>query len=866
VEQLVLLTDLPPSMKCRVVSDLKRLTKNTKGLRNGHGYAEMSLSECYAIGYGVKQSLEMTTHLVGEATTKGSEKAKAWYPRLCVALNVQPIWTDATSDYQYADEQLLRYPGHQYLCERIRLFMLIKIRQARLDAQLTLEPHSWSSIIANRQGKKGESPCFPYHLTTFNHLQIDELGPLQLAAWLGWNDDLQILLDRNSNVNEITRLGRTATHYACLGGHLPTLQLILSQGGRATIQDKFGLTPLHVCTFFKDEDCETATTLLLQHGATLNSVIDKRIYWEEHDIDLGGTPLECAIVCRNESLVRILLDQSADDKCGGRTGQHIAVSHFYWEIVALLLDYDNQRNNDAPPQLAIRAIRRPFGHWLAHGADHMKAIKLTMDVLEDHNLAVNKVFQLERGNGTILLQAISDPRIEDDFEVIRELIRRKTDVKHADEFGFTALTFAISRNENNDAWADTLDLLISHYEIHELEKPYSLGLVERTYLEDAVAADNVVAARALLTRGVDVNLQTDEFNGILAPLHQCIKSDKCPEMVNLLLQFGADLDLNGVADGLTPLQSSLFDSRKNFRLLDLLLDQNLSRSTCVDFLHFSLGLLINVVEDKRIHSEEFFRHLLCHPKLNQYIDEYNEDDQTLAFRVAAMGETYAMTILIEAGANILRPSSTTLGWFLPIQITLLHGIVSTRIIASNPKHRLGAIGENIQRISKEALEVAWLLVKEYRAQGSDRFEGITKLHLAAYMGLPDTVRHIIADSQLDITAKGMWPGMPCPVSARKLLESLVGGDGMGLRQLELALGPEMKVQNESLVREISLHEVTDHRIRHFKDLDDTVMEGKDGREIETTFAMAISPRLIYEHMVNMIDIIQKGEDNLVHLE
>ena len=47
------------------------------------------------------------------------------------------------------------------------------------------------------------------------------------------------------NVNKKNDTGRASIHYACSKGYTEIVQLLLANGGKVNLKDRFGGTPLH---------------------------------------------------------------------------------------------------------------------------------------------------------------------------------------------------------------------------------------------------------------------------------------------------------------------------------------------------------------------------------------------------------------------------------------------------------------------------------------------------------------------------------------------------------------------------------------------------------------------------------------------
>ena len=68
------------------------------------------------------------------------------------------------------------------------------------------------------------------------------------------------------------------------------------------------------------------------------------------------------------------------------------------------------------------------------------------------------------------------------------------------------------------------------------------------------------------------------------------------------------------------------------------------------------------------------------------------------------------------------------------------------------------------------MRVALELLQWHHARSDGLFEGISKLHLAAYMRRLEAVSELLA-AGCDMNAKGKWPSMPFKVTSKELIRT-----------------------------------------------------------------------------------------------
>ncbi|SPN99187.1 uncharacterized protein DNG_02224 [Cephalotrichum gorgonifer] len=99
----------------------------------------------------------------------------------------------------------------------------------------------------------------------------NELLPLHIASWLG-EDALVIRLLETTDPGVKSVLGFNAVHFACLGGHLSVLRILLEHNVPLVAADFRSITALHLAIFFPPADLALAVSLLLNKGCSLEAV------------------------------------------------------------------------------------------------------------------------------------------------------------------------------------------------------------------------------------------------------------------------------------------------------------------------------------------------------------------------------------------------------------------------------------------------------------------------------------------------------------------------------------------------------------------------------------------------------------------
>lgn len=293
-----ILGNLPVEMEKRVLAELKSLATAGAIPDNIRADAAMTVSECYSVGFGGITHTKEVVHWLQIAASLGLPKAALWYHRVCCATGIPPA--AGVGFGQVLERRLASIPSELHLAERIRNFNQ-GVQEKSLNETNMIGSKSSSSINLLDEAS--------YKLSIFNQAEVDELSPLHLASWLGQDALVEELL-KCTDPGSRSILGLDAVHYACLGGHISTLRLLMVGSGMPLTQATFhNMTPLHLAIFFPPEDVADALKVLLDDGASAQATTKGAIKWEAHDLVLGGTPITWAITARNRPPVQHLIPQ-----------------------------------------------------------------------------------------------------------------------------------------------------------------------------------------------------------------------------------------------------------------------------------------------------------------------------------------------------------------------------------------------------------------------------------------------------------------------------------------------------------------------------------------------------------------------------
>lgn len=708
---------------------------------NIRAHAAMILSEFNAMDFLEENDPTEVIHWLKIASEEGNDNAMAWYERVCEAIE---------ADLGTANNSSSAPNEEGYLSDRISQATI----QGVLETKETL-----TSFDLTDSAVGAYLPC-----TIFNDSFTDQPHALHIAALLGDNIVVQKLIHRDG-ASGCSEAGFNAAHYACLGGHVSTLELVLracnENGSRAGVQH---ITPFHLTIFFRRADISTAVNLLIRSGAR-PVVRSDLTEFDAHNIALEGVPLDWAVLTRNRALVEALLPYTSH-----HVGVQFALWHFYYEIADYLLNTHLSEQGvplQLTPPFKTFKISRPYQYWIAHGRSGPDAIRRTIKIAHKHRLLDHE---------HALRRAIASAGTKDSFYVLEAILSvcPSSSVKTLFNRAKSALAYAITgSSDDNPAWENILKMMVNCYSVEELDQRV-LNHSSITYLHLAIQFNSLLATRVLLGKGVDVNRRTDGTYSDFTPLHLCAYSKASTGIWKTLLEYGADINAEATSAYCTPVQLSLMENRTlEPKTLTLILEHAEAGHVFGKTLRylFAPAILMGTVAAK----EPFRWALTQHSSAaTHHVDSRNNRGATMLHQAAFYLRLDTIRLLLDANADASISLMTDDGFaVLPFHIACFFG----RWLAVDPLGMPAAADraraeENRQEGDEErrwnALDVVMELVNWHVARGDEGFDGITKLHLAYRMAMPDEAEKLIALG-FDPAARGAWPGLDERYTPRELL-------------------------------------------------------------------------------------------------
>lgn len=225
--------------------------------------------------------------------------------------------------------------------------------------------------------------------------------PLSLAAGLGYERVLRLLLDRGADVESNTKFGSTALAWAAHNGRLTAAEMLISHGATVDARDSSDSTPL---TYAAQNNHTEIVRLLVEKGANVNNTSES-----------GNMPLILAARNGNTQVVQLLLSKGAKVDATNRHGNSallLACKNGHQEVVRLLLERDTHRDRqDENGNTSLMA---------ASDAGHTGIVSLLLAKRAKVNLTNRKgetalFLAAKRGHATIVKALLSngaDPHLE----------------------------------------------------------------------------------------------------------------------------------------------------------------------------------------------------------------------------------------------------------------------------------------------------------------------------------------------------------------------------------------------------------------------------------------------------------------------
>jgi tetratricopeptide (TPR) repeat protein/ankyrin repeat protein len=686
---------MPRSVQSDLVSQIRIATTDveTIALRRSAVY---DLAMCYYSGFGVEAvDVDKALALLLEAAELGSPRALAISFRLHYALRgqVPTSLLELDDPAILAEKELLNVPAEAYFAERVRRFEILNQQEAlrqRYDIFYCGKLIADGVYLSN-----AEQALPPLQGLDLQQLKCvcqpgDQGGPViqgllvHTAIRLGLLPLVKFLLSihqpspSQSHVSIFSHIeGETALCAACRGGHLEMLVYLLSKGAESTVT-KWATTALHWLIMFPAEDMKKALELLIAtpqgYLCFACNVVDPGI--DMHYTHLLGTPLEFAIAVNNVPLVQLLLAAQPSAKHKNHTNCvtclgwqdstfRYAVSSHLSNLLPILLPHELTYRRSRPlfneKARFLRAKGKPemppFGLFdiphapnpifmlLMHGKSSRAALETSIDYISGSGIC--SLNDEDSDCSTALTHAVRVAPCDINTDIISALISRGARFGVREEPQWI-LTNCIAKRNDHSAGAICRLLLKS-----------GLFPLSTELLSAAVRTGNERIIQEFLSfdeqgRKLDINTPLVQEGEPIPILHIALLAPNSAKLINLLLDYGANIDAQW--DGRTVLQLVVCTPESDGDAIDLLITRG--ASLCPDGTS-----ILHIAASKRayVNGIHVIYRLLEHESVRKLLNfDYSPGSDGQEFHplhVACLaGNLEAVQALLGGGAEVKRTS------------------------------------------------------------------------------------------------------------------------------------------------------------------------------------------------------------------
>lgn len=447
------------------------------------------------------------------------------------------------------------------------------IEQGFYVDQIKTQPHEYGNQMFDNKGytplmyavENGHVPVVEYLIA-----QKADLGKqthvyfttaLSIAAETGNLQMVNLLIANGVDVNQIGKYGKTAVILAAEKGYLDIVRMLHQAGADINKKGCFICGPEHLNRVLRDNTTALASAAWTGKFAVVKFLVE---HGAEVDVEAqcGYTALMCAAQYGDVSTIEYLSSQGADIKkiSGDVDALYLAAGSGSLEVVKWLTENGvNIRKQNSRGRTALHAAITGSRDNCAKVAEYLIAQQADVN-------------QSGEGQRAPLILSCHENRPK----ITRMLLEHDVKIGQIDEFGYTALMWAVI--------AFRINGLVSSHADYDKQSDPKVDLFTRSYMENLAinAGNSIFNTVNLIIIRAEQSLIAEDFKALLDAQSKFAITNSMPEgrtalifaaekgyldVVELLIDKGASLDLKDM-DGNTA--KTLAIKNNHLAIIDLI--------------------------------------------------------------------------------------------------------------------------------------------------------------------------------------------------------------------------------------------------------------------------------------------------------
>ncbi|RSM04492.1 hypothetical protein CEP52_006847 [Fusarium oligoseptatum] len=434
------------------------------------GKATFSLFVCYALGsYSPCKSIEQALDFVSFAAEAGHPPALLCGKRVFEA-NQVPVPHIFLEQHKDPDLRKMLSAVEHVSSERFfsaltRLLLRQTVRAQQAEALGSLPCHRASQADLSewfiiKRDEIGENSFLEFAEATllFHHAIIrSDFAACKTLVVLG------------CNVNKANSVGITPLHLTVLCAEIEIFDLLLAHGAIVQLNCCSRVGLLHWLVMLPEEEVPRLVQrllALLDDDDQRSKVCNSTLYFvlDHIALELDGSPLQWAILCRNLTLVKALTAPGVYMPASPTGLVFLAVGLGCAEILKHLLEMDSVLQSLSPADryeifLHLGNRGNYLTRWIMHGSSHDGSIGQVIDILQQFGI------HLPLDGDRNIMSPILRAAVGNHVCVLKELLRRGLDINEHDPHAKSLLEFTIRSGVfygPGHRFTESIQLLLSH--------------------------------------------------------------------------------------------------------------------------------------------------------------------------------------------------------------------------------------------------------------------------------------------------------------------------------------------------------------------------------------------------------------------